>query len=278
VHTRCRTIVCLDDIVVQVKFKINMKSHFRRKSFTGLELETAVIFLIRRQWTFSLKLYQRAAVDLPMTVKWTINNVGNTSFDGQYIYIYSLADKPNTGDSTRQASCPATTSDQFLASSVFRLVHVDAISRRPTPFPPQIEKDLRFCVSANGEKLTALRPPSTIPNGAFSCSVTVRYDDTDFNGHTNTASYIRFALECAAQAAESGFYSRIKGDIAFYPAKSANSIFMSDSEAGDELTVSTWEDAEDKMLFNFTVSKGGEMINFAQIQYFSLEETAGLLR
>ena len=69
-------------------------------------------------------------------------------------------------------------------------------------------------------------------------------------------------------AAKAGFYSAIDDDVAFYRAKKATSIFISESRAGDDLDVATWEDSENRMLLNFALSKDGKIINFAQIEYY----------
>jgi hypothetical protein len=91
----------------------------------------------------------------------------------------------------------------------------------------------------------------------------------DLMFHSNQGAYLGFVLECAAQASESGYYKGIRDDIAFWRARTSTGIHLMESLAGDELDVSTWQNADNQLLLHFVVSKNGQMIYYAEIEYYS---------
>ena len=109
--------------------------------------------------------------------------------------------------------------------------------------------------------------PESAAAGSVSTTVRVGYDDIDHNWHINNASYTAFALECAAQAAAAGYYSRIQDDVAFYPARSLTPVHLAESFVGDELTVTTWEDPDNAMLLHFLVHRQQQRIFYAKIEF-----------
>jgi len=206
-----------------------------------------------RHWRFTLPLYSRAAVDLPMTMRTWLGGFGRTSID-----LCQTIRQSSTGD--------------LLASGVFRVVNVDPNTQRAVALPDRLREKLSaetVKVVGAGERFSAIRPPSAVPDGSFSCKVTVRHDDMDFLFHTTQGAYLGFARECAAQASESGFYSRLCDDIAFHLASETTGVHFAESFAGDELTVSTWEDAVCPLLLHFTVSRHDRVIYYATIRYFA---------
>jgi acyl-CoA thioesterase FadM len=221
-------------------------------------------YAVGRRWTFSPRFYQRAAVHFPMVVHWSISRIGNSSFD-----LFQSYYEPYDSQTSMEAASPRTWSSsetRQLATSVSRFVNIDPVTRKPVSLPTDFIKSA--IVVSDSEQFPEFRPPTEIPSGAFSSRIRVRYDDTDAYGHTNVSSYLRFVSECASRAAESGFYSKIARDIAFYPVKSSSSVYIVDSRAQDNLDVSTWEDVDNKMLLNFTVGKQGKMICYSQIEYY----------
>lgn len=201
-----------------------------------------------RHWKFSPVLYSRAAVDLPMTMRTWSSGFGKTSID-----MCQTIQELETGD--------------VLASGVFRIVNVDPGTQSAAPLPDRLREMLKTAVSA-GERFPVIQPPATIPDRSFSCQVTVRHDDMDFLFHTTQGAYLGFARECAAQASKAGFYSQLRDDIAFHRASETTGVHFSESFAGDELKVSTWEDSSCPLLLHFTVSKDNRVIYYATMQYF----------
>lgn len=232
---------------------------------TNTEADNLMFFMVGRDWTFSPRLYQQAAFDFPMSMHWTLTGVGNVSVDHQLIYY---EDQQPTSSTTPSSSIAR----QPLASCVFRLVHVDPVTRKPAPIPEYLLFGFKENVVADGERFPTIRAPSVLPKNSYKCQLRVRYDDMDVLQHTNVSSYLVFAMECASMAAKDGFYSLICDDVAFYRSRRATSIFISECRAGDELEVVTWEDQHNRMLLNFAVCKQGEIINFAQIEYYENDE------
>jgi len=203
-----------------------------------------------RHWKFTPALYSRAALDFPMIMRTWSSGFGKTSIDlSQTIH--------------------ESASGVLLASGVFRVVFVDPNTQRSIPLPDRIRETLKSEGSeAGGERFPVIRPPAAIPDRSFSCRVTVRYDDMDFLFHTTQGAYLGFARECAAQASKAGFYSRLSDDIAFHRASETTGIHFAESFAGDELTVSTWEDPSSPVLLHFAVSKDSNIIYYATVRYF----------
>ena len=91
--------------------------------------------------------------------------------------------------------------------------------------------------------------------------------------HTRQGCYLEYAIECATEAANSGYYSKIRGDVAYLRIRKTAANYLSVTQAGDELDMSTWEDSDNPLLLNFAVSKEGQLINFMQIEYYESEST-----
>lgn len=203
-----------------------------------------------RHWRFTLPLYSRAAVDFPMTMRTWLGGYGRTSID-----LCQTIEESSTGDP--------------LASGVFRVVNVDPKTQTAAALPDKLRETLsKMEVGEAGERFPVIKPPATIPDKSFSCKVGVRHDDMDFLFHSTQGAYLGFARECAAQASNAGFYSRLHDDIAFHRARETTGIHFAESFAGDELTVSTWEDTSCPLLLHFTVSRHNHVIYYATIRYF----------
>ena len=203
-----------------------------------------------RHWRFTLPLYSRAAVDLPMTMRTWLSGFGRTSID-----LCQTIRESSTGD--------------LLASGVFRIVNVDAETQSAVALPDKLREMLsEMELSGADERFPTINSPDAIPEKSYSCKVAVRHDDMDFLFHTTQGAYLGFARECAAQASNARFYSRLHDDIAFRRASETTGIHFAESFAGDELTVATWEDARCPLLLHFTVSRHNRIIYYATIRYF----------
>ena len=240
-------------------------------------LDHNLYYTIGRHWTFSRELHQRAAIEFPMIARLSVSGFGNTSFDEFQTYQDASID------------CAASSPDasairgEPLISLVYRVVNVHPEKHVPMKLPDDAMKALSGRLVPGDKRFPAIRPPTVVPSPAFSCRIRVRYADIDAYQHTNTSSYIKFALECAAHAAEAGFYTSVKGDPAFYRVKTSSSMYLMESGVGDELTMSTWEHDENKMLLNFAaINKQNKIIYFTSIEFFdndndSLEAPAARL-
>ena len=118
------------------------------------------------------------------------------------------------------------------------------------------------------------RPKLHAPPSAFNWKIRVRHDDTDMLQHTNVSSYLKFALESAAQASSLGVFSSISDDVAFYRPRRVASVFVGESRAGDELTVATWQETENaNMTLNFLISNRQNPVYCAQIEFYCRSTT-----
>lgn len=213
-------------------------------------------FSILRRWKFSRRLYQRATIGLTMTMRCTISYIGTSSFDLRQTFF--------EGDD----EFDELSASQPLASFVYRVVRVDPITRKAAPLPEAAVSFLSSAFVADGEQFSAHVRPPMIPDRTYACRIRVRYDDMDYMFHTNVSSYLGFVMECAAQAAKNGFYTRLRGDVGFWLVRRVESMFLSESRAGDDVDVLTWEDECNKMLLNFAIKKANEMIYAAQVEYY----------
>jgi len=215
-----------------------------------VDSENSSLFLmLGRHWKFYPALFDRAAVEFPMIIRAGVIGVGRSSID-----MWQAVEDEKDGS--------------LLASLAFRVVNIDPMVRGTgIPIPEKLRQDALRRVKPGAETFPKVAVPRAVPKDAFSCRIRVRYDDMDLLLHTNQASYQGFVQECAAQAAEAGYYAEIREDVAFHRPRWYTNIHLAESHAGDELDVSTWEDAENKMLLNFVVSKKGNIIYFAQLEY-----------
>ena len=158
----------------------------------------------------------------------------------------------------------------MLATLAFKMVNIDPATRGVSvPIPDSVLQDAQQKLIPNGVTFPRVESPSALPEKVFTIQIEVRYDDMDFLFHTNQSSYLEFALECASHAAESGFYTEIHEDVAFHRVKQLTAINLEESQVGDQLTVSTWEDTNNKLLMHFAVkNKDDQVIYYTQLEFY----------
>jgi len=206
--------------------------------------------LLGSHYIFSPELFELAAIDFPMRQRSWLTGVGRTSID---IYrILETADSPRT----------------VFLSAVTRTVCMDFTRGISVPFPYSEKRHLSLELPPSANcRFPSVAVPQSAPVGSFSTIVKVRYDDVDFNWHSNNASYTAFAMECAARAAAAGYFSRIRGDVAFYRALSLTCLHLGESFAGDELNVSAWQDVDNATMLHFLVTKQRQKICYVKIEF-----------
>ena len=82
------------------------------------------------------------------------------------------------------------------------------------------------------------------PKTSFHSPVRVQHSDTDFNYHTNQASYFQFCMDAATEGAKRGHFWFLEGDLLSYPIGSMESLFKGQSAPGDELLIYIWNKNE----------------------------------
>ena len=206
--------------------------------------------LIGSYYSFSPQLYEQAALDFPMMQRSWLSGVGHTSAD--------ICRVLETADSRRTV----------LLSGVIRMACMDFARGVSVPFPNSVIRPMSSgSPPAANYRFPSVVVPESAPEGSFSTTVKVRYEDVDFHWHSNFASYVAFVLECAAQAVEAGYCSRIRADIAFYRALSLACVHLGQSFAGDDLNVSMWEDSGNAMLLHFLITRERQRIYYIKIEY-----------
>jgi len=219
-----------------------------------------VMAVFGSQYILSPYLFDHADIDFPMTLHSWLSNVGRTSMD-----IYRILE---TADSERKV----------LLSGVVRNVCMDTVRGNSVPFPnpPQRHVSSVLPPTVGLRRFPTIKVPESSAAASFLTTIRVRYDDMririhyadiDHNWHTTQSSYMVFALECAARAAAAGYYSRIRGDIAFYRALSWTCVHLGESFAEDELQVSTWEDVNNALLLHFLVNRQQRRICYIEIEF-----------
>jgi len=208
-----------------------------------------IMVMLGSQYTLSPHLFDHADIDFPMTLHSWLSNVGRTSMD-----IYRILE---TADSDRKV----------LLSGVVRYVCMDFVRGNSVPFPNPPQRHVSSALPPTVRRFPSIKVPEYGAAASFLTTIRVRYDDMDQNWHSNNASYTAFALECAARATPAGYYSCIRGDIAFYRALSWTCVHLGESFAEDELQVSTWEDVNNALLLHFLVNRQQRRICYIQIEF-----------
>ena len=211
-------------------------------------------FLLGSHVECSKKLYLNAAVNLPMTFRWCVSDIGKSSIE--------LLSEVLDGN------------DFILTSRLCRLVFVDNVLRRPVAIPNDLQQvSANIKSSAEGlPKLSSfitVKQPWTIPENHFQSTIRVKYDDMDCFFHTNQGYYFTYVLECATEATSQGFYKFFTGDISFYPVKSFNNWYLAETSAGDVLDMTTWQDKEHEQRLYFVLSKENKHIFYSVVEFYS---------
>ena len=235
------------------------------------ECEKVLFFIVGHQLNISERLYDRAAVDLPMTLRWFVTGVGKSSFDRCFVLNEDNGtDIPTSSNESGQQLRLSNTTDPPLATCVDRVVVVDVLTRKKNQMSTQLNDDLSSSLVANGERLPTIRlpPARTSDEATFTYRVKVRGDDLDFQRHANVSSYVGFVMECARSATKSGFYSSIRDDVNVYRVKSMTSLHVGESYIDDELDMTTWEDCGNSRSLNFVIHRQEKMIYSSQMEFY----------
>jgi len=212
-----------------------------------------------------------------MILNSRLAGIGRTSIDiNQTLFDESLL--PN-GENIDQFKVPDSSwASAFLAQRVFRLVNLDAQTKRPVPIDEKLKQSLsKFLSEESSSSLHSdavssfpadVKLADKVPVNHYSCEITVRYDDLDGFFHTNQGLYLTYAAECAAGAALGGTLKNFSGDTAFRNIRKMTNLYLAETLPGDRLTVSTWEDTEDPCALNFVIRKDGSTVFRSKFVYF----------
>ncbi|XP_076460229.1 uncharacterized protein LOC143293294 [Babylonia areolata] len=204
--------------------------------FDSLLSERVTAFVLGTKYHMIPQLWTvRLGSVFPYTVSVEVSDTGRTS-----LTMYSeMVNKLN---------------DQVLASCQCKFVLVDRETRRPAPFPDWYLQKYGAIAARNKRPLSLTRAVPEIPAAAHCYKMEVAASDTDFNGHVNQGSYMRFCCDAAQAALRAQTLAGFQHDIARYPLIEQEVIHIGESDMGDQLQVYVWQppDRTDKVLFLIT--------------------------
>lgn len=149
-----------------------------------------------------------------------------------------------------------TTTNTVLAKNINQVVTVSRETRRPIALPEWwVNKYSSYSIVI--PKLVV--PVPETPADVFTYDVHVRWSDTDGYGHTNYISYIRFCEDGVMQAENEGKLSGFTKNFQEFESKMLQLSYLGESKAGDELTVSLWQDQQNDYKLYFNLYKTDNM-------------------
>ncbi|PVD35840.1 hypothetical protein C0Q70_02809 [Pomacea canaliculata] len=133
-----------------------------------------------------------------------------------------------------------------------KTVYVERASGRPVSLPDWVAP--KWSPSVTKKQFLQFSPqPSEVPEGAFQYNVTVAASDTDVNKHTNQGSYVRFCCDAAQAAVLAQQLTGFKVDIARYPLKILEVVYVGQSNTGYKLNVWLWQENNHINLLRFVI-------------------------
>jgi acyl-CoA thioesterase FadM len=155
----------------------------------------------------------------------------------------------------------------YVASALGKFARVGNETKKSEPLPIAfVEKYSEYCNQA--ENMTPL-VKDLPPKEAFLCTFPVRYSDMDANMHVNNAVYVRLCLDCATMASIRGGYLKgFTGDICSRRAKSMKCSYISESAAGDVLSIAVWQDSVKLDILCFHVTRNEKLIMICYIEFY----------
>ena len=88
------------------------------------------------------------------------------------------------------------------------------------------------------------------PSGEyFSNTIRASHSDMNLLFHVNSATYVRYCMDCATEASLAGFTRTISGDPCFLPVAKLETFHAGENFAGEDLEVCTWEQDGETMYF-----------------------------
>ncbi|XP_038077627.1 uncharacterized protein LOC119745382 isoform X2 [Patiria miniata] len=162
------------------------------------------------------------------------------------------------------------TTGELLATCSTHSVFVSMETRRPTPIPPEMAQMSQVIPTEDKRPVSGPDFPAQ-PSACFTQKRMVFPGDTDANEHLNQAVFIRFCFDCASGAALEGKLPSFVHDIIFSDAKTVWVRYVREAEVGEELTLSCWEDGDQKQTVWVEIYQESQVIGQCQIQFYDDE-------
>lgn len=159
-----------------------------------------------------------------------------------------------------------TNSGAVLARNVNQVVVIDKSTRKPTPVPDWWRQKYESFVVEN-ERL--ILPSLDIPKeNTYRYDLKVSWNDIDAYGHTNFLSYVKYCFDAGMDAVDKKFYTSLHDDILKYNVKDIESSYRGECQAGDAITVVTWQNAQNPFKLHFSVEKDGKALYQSSVEFF----------
>lgn len=202
---------------------------------------------IRTQMTETL--YQLMDVDDPPSISVEVNlgYAGNKSLN----LVEVMSDK---------------TSDSVLARNVIQCVLLDRATRKPASIPDWWKCKYEPFVVENRKLVLSIFP--TPKENTKRYSIKPSWNDVDSNMHVGHLSYVGFCFDAAMDAVRNNFYAGFYGDILKYNVRTFESTYKGESQAGDLLTVVTWQNSQNPLLLHFSIEKDAKVIYQSSAEFF----------
>lgn len=134
-------------------------------------------------------------------------------------------------------------SDEVYATNIRKLINVSMKTKKAVLNNPlYLEQAERINSVRSSYKWFVF--PTEIPRDVFTMTIRSHYSDTDYLGHVNNCSYIRFCLDCCACAAQANFFVHFKADFC-YPVLDVDIQYLGESFANETLEISIWQSTKD---------------------------------
>ncbi|RUS90068.1 hypothetical protein EGW08_002181 [Elysia chlorotica] len=216
-----------------------------------LTSDKAGLFVLGGEYYFDSCLWDatRKYNFFPYKVTLEVINVGQSSLTFRQVLINKLDNKE-------------------LATFYMKMVLVDLHTKRPIARPQWHQEKFRHLQGSQDDRVKVLlNAKLAVPEGAFQAETLVVPSDTDFNGHTNQASYVRFCLDAAEAANKAGFLQYVDGDICRYPILKISISYKGETTSGDRLFTSVWQDDLSPQVLNFATYRAEKLVLVVSITF-----------
>ena len=195
---------------------------------THLLMKDNTLFAVAVRIDINKYFHNPDSPKFPLTVTSEVTHVGRSSFRQSYIVKH-----PETSTPYITGEC-----DEVLISKV---------SRRPAEFPDWwVEKYAKLVKP----KEKRVKPPVTQGAIMNKYNMKVEFEHLDYNSHTTTSDYIKFAINAAFQSVRKEKRGSISLEHMRAGLKSMQMFFHEESSFGDTLNVTTYDNS----------SRGNEML------------------
>jgi len=152
-----------------------------------------------------------------------------------------------------------------IATFYGKMVYVDKRAKRSQVLPYWHRMKYRSVVSSDRVRIDLSL--SKVPENASHVKLQVCASDTDHNGHTNQATYVRFCLDAAESVNRKTPLKKFMGDICLYPILKMSCAYRSETFLGDQLTMSLWQDDLSPFRLHFILFKDETIVYSSSMSF-----------